>query len=93
MWVVRLRFGCREQDQGRVRTGGLVRSCDELFADPLSLKLSIDGKVREVRAVVEIGDRPCDSDEQACGISCGKHHIGMAQHSLDPLGVCDGTAF
>ena len=43
MRIVRLRFGGGEQDQGRVRTGCLVRPCDELFADPLFLELGIDG--------------------------------------------------
>lgn len=70
-----------------------MRSCDELFFNPLFLELGIDGQVREVGAVVEIGDSPRDSDEQAFGISCGEHHIGMAQHAFDPLGICDGTTF
>ena len=40
-----------------------MRSCDELFSNPLFLELGIDGQVREVGAVVEIGDSPRDSDE------------------------------
>lgn len=55
--------GGGEEDEQRVFTGVVVGEADELFADTEALMCGVDGEVREVRAVGEVGDGAGDADE------------------------------
>lgn len=79
-----------QEDQGRVTSGVLIRSPDQLATDPLLLPGDIDGKVRELRAVREVRDRPRHSHEPT-GDPRHDDHPGIGQLRLDRCRLIDGT--
>jgi hypothetical protein len=70
MWVVRSRRWSRKQDQSCAKSGSFMRAPNEVSADTSPLIRNVYRKVREIRAIVEIGDGPRYSDQEA-GLGAG----------------------
>jgi len=88
--VVALRSGSGHEKQMRVPTSGFVGSVNERVPDSLPLEGRVHGKVRQIRAEREIGDRPRHADETTTSAR-GHDDVGLPQHLVHALDVVHRT--
>ena len=87
--IVLLGGGRRQQnDSGRRRR--LLRSAHQLLPDTLPLVRLPHGQIGEVGGVAEIGEGPCDANQDIF-IPGGDYEVGIAEHLLHAAAVIDRT--
>lgn len=85
IWIVRPGFWGGQKDEAGMKASSDVRPPDELSTDSTPLECLINGQIRQVRAVTEVGNGSRYANQKPCRIARRDDDVSIRQHLTNRL--------